>query len=93
MSQPTKWTPGCNVLQLISFELAGAVSSLNMLPQPILNPTGEYLCDRDHWAQHAVEHIMAASDAAISHQHYVIPSESVPSNCICTACKLKRGDP
>lgn len=35
-----------------------AVSALNMLPSPIENPEGDFLCNTDEWAKHAEEHLM-----------------------------------
>ena len=48
-------------------EIAAAMSSLAMDPEPIPNPeevTGlddpHFLCDVDHWARHAVDHLGCA---------------------------------
>lgn len=41
-------------------EIISAMSSLNMHPEPMKKPTGEYLSETDRWANHAMEHLQAA---------------------------------
>ena len=38
-------------------ELTSAQSALNMVPEPIENPEGIYLTDKDRWVKHAEEHM------------------------------------
>lgn len=40
-------------------ELISAISALHMEPEP-LNPDGQFLVDRDRWAQHSYAHIQQA---------------------------------
>jgi hypothetical protein len=44
----------------IRMELISAMSALNMPPEPIENPDGEYLSELDGMAQHSMAHISAA---------------------------------
>ena len=45
------------MIQDIMSELISAQSALNMLPEPIENPKGEYLSETDHWAKHCMKHL------------------------------------
>lgn len=43
----------------ITHEAIAAMSSLNMNPSPITNPTGTYLSETDEWVRHSMEHLSA----------------------------------
>ncbi len=58
MSEPM---PGVSdAIQGALNEAVSAMSALNMVPEPIADPSGNWLSDRDAWAKHAVEHLHAA---------------------------------
>lgn len=41
-------------------EIISAISSLNMEPEPIENPSGKLLSETDKWVKHSVMHCEAA---------------------------------
>ena len=49
-------------------ELISAQSALNMEPEPIKDPKNVFLCDKDKWASHAYDHILAATELIISYK-------------------------
>lgn len=49
-------------LEGVAREILGAMSALNMEPEPLDPPTGVYLSSRDKWANHALRHLEAAFD-------------------------------
>ena len=49
-------------LQHALSEIISAESALNMEPEPMEEPTGQYLSETDQWAAHAMEHLHAAFD-------------------------------
>lgn len=62
MSEPR--TTYDDAMRGVTFELIGAMSSLNMEPESMKEPTGSFLSESDTWASHAVEHIRAAIQLA-----------------------------
>jgi len=62
MSKPR--TTYDDAMRGVTFELIGAMSSLNMEPEPMKESTGSFLSESDTWASHAVEHIRAAIQLA-----------------------------
>lgn len=60
MSEPTISNP--NKFIGATLEIVSAMSALNMPPQPLEKPKGEYLSQSDHWVNHAMEHLRAALD-------------------------------
>jgi len=52
-------------------ECMSASSSLAMFPEPLEDPQGDFLCQTDRGAEHAVEHIRAAfKHAAAADEEY-----------------------
>jgi hypothetical protein len=52
-------------------ECMSASSSLASYPEPLEDPQGDFLCQTDFWAKHAVEHIRAAfKHAAAADEEY-----------------------
>jgi len=41
-------------------EIVSAMSALNMQPEALPEPKGEYLSETDRWAEHAMEHLNRA---------------------------------
>jgi len=62
MSKPR--TTYDDAMRGVTFELIGAMSSLNMEPETMKESTGSFLSESDTWASHAVEHIRAAIQLA-----------------------------
>jgi len=47
-----------NIINNTITDTISAVSALNMLPSPIENPEGDFLCNTDEWVKHAEEHLI-----------------------------------
>lgn len=52
-------------LQGIIGELISAISALNMGPEPLAEPAGPLLAQRDRWATHCGEHLEAALEGCL----------------------------
>ena len=63
MSEPLTHT---DPLHGIASEIISAMSALNMPPDPMETPKGEYLSERDNMVRHAMEHLKAAMECQLS---------------------------
>ena len=61
MSEPFR-LHGDNPIHSAMLEIISAMSALNMPPEPLAKPEGEYLSETDVWAKHAMEHLNAACE-------------------------------